>query len=400
VSGGIFGDEAWTDADWKKLLDRLVSAEVVSWKDVATLTLGHMNPSQVGTSLASSAGFKRTYGKGKVMPLVMKWFYAQDGRCADCDTRLELQADHVKSRQEFAQEGKDPLDADFIENMTLRCRRHNVIRRGSHLLGGKTHLTAEAALMWILFNFKPRTLTDFVRMCRLYGMTMADVRMQEGWAMAHWLNKLGDAQYALDREDRPANLLLWPDGGVTRMWDGDAVPKLDEAHVIARGVTPGQHLAILCAIGNGGAATQRVQLLRYSVGMLPFSHYFPDRDGEVLAIQYTPPDRTREPELGEGLERETATKEGADLEEMAEVSEETQETLPATQRDANIRPLLPRGSRVLRHALLDAGQTVRVGWTQGRKSKNFDMPPTGRTKKLCDLTVAELEAAGFSLNPV
>jgi hypothetical protein len=330
----------------------------------------------------------------------MKWFYSQGGKCADCGSRLELQADHIKPRQAFAEEGLDPLDADFIENMTLRCRRHNVIRRVSHELGGKTHLTAEAALMWILFSFRPRTLLDFVRMCRLYGMTMADVRMQEGWAMAHWLNNLGDAHYALDGDDRHASLLLWPDGGVTRMWDGDAVPKLDEAQVIARGVRPNQHLAILCATGGDGAATVRARLLRYSVGMLPFSHYFPERDGEVLAIQYTPPDRTRGVEPAEGVERETSTEEGVELEEMAEVSEETEEAVPAGQRDSNIRHLLPRGSRVLKYAILAPDQTVRAGWTQGRKAKSFDMPPAGRTKKLCDLAAADLAAADFTLDPV
>ncbi len=392
----LFGDESWGDPHWQKLLERLVNDKIVSWKDVATLTLGHMNPSQVGTSLASSEGFKRTYGKGQVMPRVMAWFYAQNGTCVDCGTRLELQADHVKPRQEYA----DPLDADFIENMTLRCRRHNVIRRVSHELGGKTHLTAEAALMWILVSFRPRTLPDFVRMCRLYGMTMADVRMQEGWAMAHWLNKVGDAHYALDSDDRTASLLLWPDGGVTRMWDGDAVSKLDEARVIASNVKPHQHLAILCAINGATLTPTRVQLLRYSVGMLPFSHYFPEQDGEALAIQYTPPERGKGAEIPEGVDRETSTSEGAELEEMAEVADETQDVSLTTQRSTTIRPLPPRGSRILASTLLDTNQSIRVTWTQGRKSRSYEMPPTSRTKKLCDLASAELDAANFVIAPV
>lgn len=394
-NSSIFGDEAWSDAEWRRLLERLVKDGVVSWKDVATLTLGHMNPSQVGTSLASSEGFKRKYGKGQVMPLVMEWFYAQGGTCADCGSRLELQADHVEPRQAY----KDPLDADFIENMTLRCRRHNVIRRVSHELGGKTHLTAEAALMWILFSFRPRTLPDFVRMCRLYGMTMADVRMQEGWAMAHWLNKLGDAQYALDDGHRPSTLLLWPDGGITRMWHGDAVPKLDEAQVVADGVEPDEHLAVLYASNGAAAASARVQLLRFRVAMLPFSHYFPDLDGEALAIQYTPPDRKKSVALPEGVERETSTSEGVELEEMAEVSEETEEASPAGQRGTTIRLLPPRGSRFLRFVRLRPDQSAHATWKQGRKSKSHTMPPTGRTKKLCDIGAAELEAANFTLDP-
>lgn len=176
-------DSGWTDAEWRELVESLVASHVGSWKDIAVLTLGHLNPSQVGTSLASSEGFKRRYGKGNTMSVVMNWFYRQSGRCEDCGTRLELQADHIRGRETYS----DPLDADFIENMTLRCRRCNVVRRPSHEFGGLTYLTAEAALMWIMLVIKPRTLTDFVRLCRLYGMTMADVRMQEAWALAHWL---------------------------------------------------------------------------------------------------------------------------------------------------------------------------------------------------------------------
>ena len=52
MSGSIFGDEAWTEAEWRQLLERLVRDGSLSWKDISTLTLGHMNPSQVGTSLA------------------------------------------------------------------------------------------------------------------------------------------------------------------------------------------------------------------------------------------------------------------------------------------------------------------------------------------------------------
>src|SRR5215207_2943395 len=174
-------DSTWTEEHWFDLLRALVESRIVSWKDVTTLVLGQLNPSQVGTSLASSEGFKRRYGKGNTMRVVLPWLYEQNGRCADCGSRLDLQADHVIGREEF----EDDLDADYIENMVPRCRRHNVKKRRSHKLAGITHLTAEAGLMWILFVIRPRTLNDFIRLCRLYGMTMSDIRMQESWAMAH-----------------------------------------------------------------------------------------------------------------------------------------------------------------------------------------------------------------------
>jgi hypothetical protein len=84
--------------------------------------------------------------------------------------------------------------------MTLRCRRCNVIRRPSHKQGGKTFLTAEAALMWILFVRRPRTYQRFEHLCREYGMTMANIRFQEAWAMAHWLQREG--RYTIDKRSK------------------------------------------------------------------------------------------------------------------------------------------------------------------------------------------------------
>jgi hypothetical protein len=98
---------------------------------------------------------------------------------------LELQADHVVPREKIGEA------ADRLENMTLRCRRCNVIRRPSHKKGGLTHLTAEAALMWILFTKKPATYQEFEKLCRSYGLTMANIRFEEAWAMAKWLQREG-----------------------------------------------------------------------------------------------------------------------------------------------------------------------------------------------------------------
>jgi hypothetical protein len=84
--------------------------------------------------------------------------------------------------------------------MTLRCRRHNVIRRKSHKKGGLTYLTAEAALMWILFTKRPNTYQEFEKMCRHYGMTMANIRFQEAWAMAHWLAK--EQRYKISKNSK------------------------------------------------------------------------------------------------------------------------------------------------------------------------------------------------------
>jgi hypothetical protein len=277
-----FYDRGWSEEEWQRLLTTLIESGVGTWKEVTSLVLGHLNPSQVGTSLASSKGFKRRYGKGNTMKLVMEWVYRQTGRCADCGTRLELQADHIKGREQY----DDPLDADFIENMTLRCRRCNVVRRPSHEFGGLTFLTAEAALMWILLVLRPRTFFDYVRMCRLYGMTMSDIRMQEAWAMAHWLAKSEPPAYGIENDAASLyDLLLWPDSAVTRTDVGTNPP--EGAIRIHSRVLGTALFGFLTPEANG-----RIKLHEQPIPYIPFSTYeLGSRPPQALCIRYTPPDR-------------------------------------------------------------------------------------------------------------
>ncbi|WP_373283830.1 HNH endonuclease [Pontibacter amylolyticus] len=116
---------------------------------------------------------------------MFEWFYAQDGVCRNCGTRLDLQADHVNPRIKLKEE------ADTLDNIQLLCRRCNVVRRESHKQGGLTFLTTQSALMWILFVKQPKTYKEYHDLCREYGLTMANIRFQEGWAMAEWLHKQG-----------------------------------------------------------------------------------------------------------------------------------------------------------------------------------------------------------------
>ncbi|MFM6004901.1 MAG: HNH endonuclease [Sphaerospermopsis kisseleviana] len=175
----------WSDEDWQKLLTDLIDSELISYKEVTALVLGHLNPPQVGTSIATNKNFQRQFPRRKCWEAVRQWHFNQNGKCADCGTRFELQADHIIPKQLLGQE------ADKLENLTFRCRRCNVIKRPSHKQGGLTDLTAEAALMWLLFTKKPATYQEFAQLCRAYGMTMADIRFQEAWAMAKWLERKG-----------------------------------------------------------------------------------------------------------------------------------------------------------------------------------------------------------------
>ena len=187
-------DSDWTEEHWRKLINWFINSGLLTAQELAALMLGHLNPSQVGTSIASKRTFQARFPPRKTMRAVIEWHFQQSGKCADCGTRLELQADHIIPREKLGDE------ADRLDNMTLRCRRCNVIRRPSHKRGGETFLTTEAALMWILFVKRPRTYQEFDRLCRSYGMTMANIRFQEAWAMAHWLKR--ESKYTIAEESK------------------------------------------------------------------------------------------------------------------------------------------------------------------------------------------------------
>src|SRR5438067_523728 len=117
-------DREWPEERWRDLLVDLVGRGLVTWQHITALVLGHLNPPQVGTSLASNARVQAFYMKGRTWQAVKKWFYEQAGACTDCGTLLELQAHHVIPRE---QKGK--LKKDRLENFQLLCRRCNVIKR-------------------------------------------------------------------------------------------------------------------------------------------------------------------------------------------------------------------------------------------------------------------------------
>jgi 5-methylcytosine-specific restriction endonuclease McrA len=177
--------KTWKEENWSELVEKLVAEGLVKWQEVASITLGELNPPQVGTSLASNANIKKQYEKRKAWQAVKSWFYGQPLGCRECGTLLKLEAEHVKPREELGDA------ADNLENMQLLCKRCNAKKRPSHKKAGLTHLTAESGLMWILLTFRPKTYDDFKKLCREYGMSMADIRFQEACALAEWLRKEG-----------------------------------------------------------------------------------------------------------------------------------------------------------------------------------------------------------------
>jgi len=176
-------DRAWSEEQWRELLEGLINDGIVTWREVTGLVLGQMNPPQVGTSLASNKEVQAFSPPRQTWQAVRAWLYAQNGTCEQCGSRLDLQVDHITPKE---------LGGDcHLDNFQLLCRRCNVGKRPSHKNAGLTFLSAESALMWLLFVYQPETYEDFEALCRRYGLTMASIRFQEAWAMALWLKKVG-----------------------------------------------------------------------------------------------------------------------------------------------------------------------------------------------------------------
>ena len=186
-------DATWSEDQWFDLLAELVDHGITTWREIASVTLGELNPPQVGTAIASKKSFQSHYPRRGTWRAVRGWFYAQDGTCEDCGTYLQLEGEHRIARAQLGDTG------DRLDNMQLLCKRCNAKKRPSHKNAGITFLTAQSALMWLLLTKRPDTYGEFRDLCRAYGLTMADIRFQEAWALAVWLNRRG--LYDLEQED-------------------------------------------------------------------------------------------------------------------------------------------------------------------------------------------------------
>lgn len=186
-----FSRPDWSEEDWAEFVQSLVTEEIVTWNEIAMAVCGELNPPQVGTAIASNPSFQAKFPPRETMRNVMEWFYAQPGRCASCGTRLFLEADHIKPKQEFRESGRDETDADTLDNLQLLCKRCNVTKRPSHDLGGISFAPAQSVLIWLLLTERPAKKADFYKLCRAHGLTMANIRFDEAWAFAEWLKREG-----------------------------------------------------------------------------------------------------------------------------------------------------------------------------------------------------------------
>ena len=76
-------DSKWTEENWKAVIDYLVRSQLLTYKEIAALTLGHLNPSQVGTSIATKKSFQKHFPRRKCWAAVRQWHFNQAGKCCD-----------------------------------------------------------------------------------------------------------------------------------------------------------------------------------------------------------------------------------------------------------------------------------------------------------------------------
>jgi len=191
-----FDKPDWQPEQWRDFVEKAVADGLLTWEDVAVTVCGEMNPPQVGTAVANAV--KHVYGPRETMKNVFQWLYDQDGRCAVSGKRIFLEADHITPKEQFIKEGRNVKEADTLDNFQLLTKRENVIKRGSHKLGGLSFAPAGAVMTYILLSRRPTTYAAFARLCREHGLTMADIRFVEGWAFAVWLAKAG--MYKIDED--------------------------------------------------------------------------------------------------------------------------------------------------------------------------------------------------------
>lgn len=136
--------------------------------------------------------------------------------------------------------------------------------------------------MWILFVIRPRTLDDFIRLCRLYGMTMSDIRMQEAWAMAHWLARDEPPAYGIEDDERGEyDIALWPDSAITRVDPDFELPP--EAQRIYTRVSGNSVLGFITLQPDG-----RLKFHEEEVSFIPFSTYdLGEHPPQALALFYS-----------------------------------------------------------------------------------------------------------------
>jgi hypothetical protein len=180
------------------------------------------------------------------------------------------------------------------------------------------------------------------------------------------------------------------------------VPDKSSARILFNNAFPGEHLIVLASTTPDENSKASVRVFRYRVGLLPFSHYFPDDGPEKLAITYTAPNRRKNKVVTTA--HGEARQEGLVQQELITLGEEVEElkTTPSEEvrhlsQGAKINLMPPRGMMFLDAKLVSAQADVSIIWKQFGKEKTLSLAANSRGKKICDIDKSELEQADFNV---
>ena len=165
---------------WKDVVINLIEKDFVSWKDVASLVLSSIHPPQICTSIGCQDGFKKIYKKGDRVHRLLEWLALQDGKCKKCGTTVDIQVDHIVSTSNIGDYRDD------VSNLQLLCRRCNSRKSKKHM-EGKTSLTQQAMLTYIVLSKKPKTVKEYQTICKRIGIKTTSIRLRESLALLQWM---------------------------------------------------------------------------------------------------------------------------------------------------------------------------------------------------------------------
>lgn len=179
--------EQWDRNHHMALIEFAIDMGYTTGEEASRAVLESISPPYCLTNVMGRAGgaLRKRYGKGKVFGVLKEWYYKQDGKCAQCGTRLHLSLDHIVP----ARLGEHTQD---VNNWALVCSWCNAKRRKYHKKQNKNRWSPRYTGMWVLMSKKPADRTEFIKHCRMMGIAPnSDALLDQIWAFHEWNKNQG-----------------------------------------------------------------------------------------------------------------------------------------------------------------------------------------------------------------
>ncbi len=172
-----------TEERCEEIITNLVEEDILDWTTIAKEMLQSLQPPQTATHVPQLDGLRERYERGNRWAPSRRWMYSQYGPCENCGKITSINHDHIVERDILGDE------ADRLENLRFLCRRCNQSRHWEN--GNILDLGTAAAVMYLLFTQKPKTVKELEKMGRQVGLTQSNQRFEETWAFAMYLHREG-----------------------------------------------------------------------------------------------------------------------------------------------------------------------------------------------------------------